>query len=139
MILLLYNVLCILNKQQRILNNMFGLILVNLCLTVRVASFSIISLSYGKEDGILGGPLRAINLLSAEDNCLQLAESLMQNEAIFLEFSLKYDDGAPLELGPGAPLAPPSWYPWVYVGVDCYTYMHFYYQSIVPRIHNFIL
>ena len=36
-----------------------------------VASFSIISLSYGKEDGILGGPLRAINSLSAEDNYLQ--------------------------------------------------------------------
>ena len=44
-----------------------------------VASFSIISLSYGKEDRILGGPLRAINSLSAEDNCLQLAESCMQH------------------------------------------------------------
>ena len=44
------------------------------------------SLSYGKEDGILGGPLLAINLLSAEDNCLQLARSLVQNEAIFFEF-----------------------------------------------------
>ena len=34
----------------------------------------------------------------------------MRNEAIFLEFSLKYDDGAPLKLRPGAkcpPLLPP--------------------------------
>ena len=79
------------------------------CLTIRVASFSIISLSYGKENGILGGQLRAINSLSVEDNCLQLAGSPVQNEAIFLDFNLKYDDGAPLKLGPGAkcPLAPP--------------------------------
>ena len=55
-----------------------------------------------KKDGILGGPLRAINSLSAEDNCLQLAGSLVQNKAIFLEFSLKYDDRASLKLGPGA-------------------------------------
>ena len=67
---------------------------------VRLASFNIISLSYGKEDGILGGPLRAINLLSAEDNCLQVAGS------IFLELSIKYDDGAPLKLGPGAKCPP---------------------------------
>ena len=64
-----------------------------------------------KEDRILGGPLQAIinNSLSAEDNCLQLAGTLRRNEAIFLEFSLKYDDGAPLKLGPGAkcPHAPP--------------------------------
>ena len=58
-----------------------------------VASFSIISLSYGKENGILGGPLQATDSLSAEDNCLQLAGSPVQNEVIFLEFSLKYDDG----------------------------------------------
>ena len=32
----------------------------------------------------------------------------MQNEAIFLEFSLKYDDGAPLKLGPGAKCPPYS-------------------------------
>ena len=50
--------------------------------------------SYGKEDEILGGLLRAINTLSAEDNCHQIARSLMQNETIFLEFSPKYDDGA---------------------------------------------
>ena len=43
--------------------------------------------SYGKEDGILGGPLRAINSLSAEDNCLQVAGSLVQNETTFFEFS----------------------------------------------------
>ena len=54
------------------------------CLTVRVASISIISLSYGKT-----GPLRAINSLSTEDKCLQLAGLLVQNEATFLEFSLK--------------------------------------------------
>ena len=38
----------------------------------------------------------------------------MQNEAIFLEFSLKYNDGALLKLGPGAtcPPCPPSWHPW---------------------------
>ena len=34
----------------------------------------------------------------------------MRNEAIVLEFSLKYDDGAPLKLGPGAK-CPPSWHP----------------------------
>ena len=36
----------------------------------------LVSYHNGKEDGILGGPLRAINSLSAEDNnCLQLAGS----------------------------------------------------------------
>ena len=48
---------------------------------------------YGKENGILGGPLRTISSLSAEDNYLQVTGSLMQNETIFLEFSLKFDDG----------------------------------------------
>ena len=43
---------------------------------------------------ILGGPLQAINCLSTEDNGLQVAGSLVQNETIFFEFSLKYDDGA---------------------------------------------
>ena len=76
-------------------------------------SAGLVSLSYGKEDEILGGPLQVINFLFAEDNCLQLAGSLVQNEAIFLEFSLTYDDGAHLKLGPGAkcPPCPPSWHP----------------------------
>ena len=49
--------------------------------------------SYGKEDGILGISLQAINSLSTEDYCLQVAGSLAQNETILFEFSLKYDDG----------------------------------------------
>ena len=32
---------------------------------------------YGKEDGILGGPLKTIDSLSAEDDCLQVAGSLV--------------------------------------------------------------
>ena len=100
-----YNVLCILNKQQGILNNIgvFGLtsnwLISGKCLTIRVASFSIISLSYRKEDGILGGLLCAINSLSAEDHCFQLAGSLVRNEAIIFKIN---DDGAPLKLKPGA-------------------------------------
>ena len=54
----------------------------------------------------LGGPLRAINSLSAEDNCLQLAGSLVRNKPIFLEFSLKYDEG-PLKAGAKCPPLPP--------------------------------
>ena len=52
--------------------------------------------SYGKEDGMLDGPLQAINSLSAEDNCLPkyVAGSIVQNKTIFLEFSLKYADEA---------------------------------------------
>ena len=34
--------------------------------------------------GILGGPSRAINFLCAEDNWLQIAGSLVQNDTIFV-------------------------------------------------------
>ena len=48
--------------------------------------------SYGREWNSRW--LQAINSLSAEDNCLQVTGSLVQNETIFLEFSLKYDNRA---------------------------------------------
>ena len=62
--------------------------------------------SYGKEDRIIGDPLQGISTLSAEDNCLQAEGSLVQNETIFLEFGLKFDDGALLRLKPGAKCPP---------------------------------
>ena len=46
-------------------------------------------LSYGIENGILGGPLQAIHSLSVNDNCLQVAGSLVQNETI-LRISTNY-------------------------------------------------
>ena len=50
----------------------------------------------------------------------------MQIEAIFLEFSLTYDDGAPLKLGPGAkcPPCPPLLAPLISIVFSCTSLTH---------------
>ena len=61
----------------------------------------------------------------------------MQNEAIFLEFSLKYDDGAPLKLGPGAK-CPPSWHP-CYNHCTCVEFLHVGIWDMVQDMYLLII
>ena len=99
------NVLCLLNKQEGIRkqNNAYlyqlqasqslenvsllGNVCVNILAMCKHSSFSSIIQR--------GWDFRwSIMISICKHNCLQVAGSLVQNEAIVLELSLKYDDGA---------------------------------------------
>ena len=61
----------------------------------------------------------------------------MQNKTIFLEFSLKYDDGALQKLGLGAKYTPPSWHPCSFIAAEQYLHKECGLKTFHKYIHDF--